>query len=72
MNKFNEMNTQTPLRQHRNAEAALPFVGLTGGELIITMSKPVYSMIGKSQGQKKFRNITIFKSLMLIKTALIL
>nr|AAC04338.1 one-eyed pinhead long form protein [Danio rerio] len=30
LNKFNEMNTQTPQRQHRNAEAALPFVGLTG------------------------------------------
>ncbi|KAK7125353.1 hypothetical protein R3I93_020892 [Phoxinus phoxinus] len=30
LNKFNEMNTQTPQRQHRNAEAALPFIGLTG------------------------------------------
>lgn len=35
LNKFNEMNTQTPQRQHRNPEAALPFIGLTGGELII-------------------------------------
>ncbi|XP_043087651.1 teratocarcinoma-derived growth factor 1 [Puntigrus tetrazona] len=30
LNKFNEMNTQTPQRQHRNAEAVLPFIGLTG------------------------------------------
>ncbi|KTG38395.1 hypothetical protein cypCar_00034343 [Cyprinus carpio] len=30
LNKFNEMNTQTPQGQHRNAEAVLPFVGLTG------------------------------------------
>lgn len=36
LNKFNEMNTQTPQRQHRNAEAVLPFVGLTGGEIITT------------------------------------
>uniref|UniRef100_A0A671LZV3 Cryptic protein-like n=1 Tax=Sinocyclocheilus anshuiensis TaxID=1608454 RepID=A0A671LZV3_9TELE len=30
LNKFNEMNTQTPQRQHHNAEAVLPFIGLTG------------------------------------------
>lgn len=32
LNKFNEMNAQTPQRAHRNAEAVLPFLGLTGGE----------------------------------------
>ncbi|XP_052463590.1 cryptic protein [Carassius gibelio] len=30
LNKFNEMNTHTPQRQHQNAEAVLPFIGLTG------------------------------------------
>nr|XP_055065086.1 teratocarcinoma-derived growth factor 1 [Misgurnus anguillicaudatus] len=32
LKKFNEMNmhTQTPQRAHRNAQAALPFLGLTG------------------------------------------
>lgn len=39
LNKFNEMNTQTPQRQHRNAEAVLPFIGLTGGELTITITE---------------------------------
>ncbi|XP_051972877.1 cryptic protein-like [Xyrauchen texanus] len=29
LNKFNEMNTETTQR-HRNAEAVLPFIGLTG------------------------------------------
>lgn len=36
LKKFNEMNAQTPQRAHRNAEAVLPFLGLTGGEQIDT------------------------------------
>ncbi|KAA0704303.1 Cryptic protein [Triplophysa tibetana] len=30
LNKFNEMNAQTPQHAHRNAEAVMPFLGLTG------------------------------------------
>jgi len=41
LNKFNEMNTQTPQRQHHNAEAVFPFIGLTGGELIITIKQEI-------------------------------
>lgn len=41
------MNTQTPQRQHRNAEAVLPFIGLTGGELTITITEWIDKQIDK-------------------------